>query len=232
MFRAKFIKNIVYDGEHLRAYGRSGNLTPVFARQGDLDGACAIYSLMMMLIFHKKLDWKDLTDSERANGNWFVYRIQQQFLHRFRSLCLGGYVIRNLSDTLNQCFGENLSEAFTLSSGTPQTVNRQELHQKIKAQLDARKPVLIGFDRESENGHALVAVGCSKEASNRLRLFCLDSARVLPYMQIWNNVIDLDYLSKDDYALTDINYLEDKNVLVSDILIINDYPPPEPKCPF
>ena len=231
MFRAKFIKNIVYDGEHLRAYGRSGNLTPVFARQGDLDGACVVYCLMMMLIFHKKLDWEDLNDSERANGNWFVYRIQEQFLHRFRSLCLGGYVIHKLSNKLNQCFGVNLSEAFTLIPGTSQTINRQELHQKIKAQLDARKPVLIGFGRKSEIGHAVVAVGYCKETRNRLRLFCLDPARVLSYMQIWNNVIDLDYLSKDDSALTDINYLENEKVLVRDFLIIHDTPP-KPECPF
>lgn len=231
MFKAKFIRNFIFDGEHLRAYGRSGSLTQVFARQGDLDGACVIYSLMMMLIFHKKLDWDDLNDSERANGNWFVYRIQQQFLHRFRSLCLGGYVIRNLSNKLNQCFGANLSETFTLIPGTSQSVNRQELHKRIKAQLDARKPVLIGFYRKSETGHAIVAVGYRREARNRLRLFCLDPAYRLPYMQVWNNVIDLDYLSKDDSAITDINYFEEKKVIVSDLLIIHDNPS-GPECPF
>ena len=184
----------------------------------------------MMLIFHKKLDWEDLNDSERANGNWFVYRIQQQFLHRFRSLCLGGYVIRNLSNKLNLCLGANLSEAFTLIPGTSQSANRQELHKKIKVQLDAGKPVLIGFFRKSGTGHALVAVGYRREARNRLRLFCLDPAYRLPYMQVWNNVIDLDYLSKDDSALTDINYFEGKKVIVRDLLIIHDNPP-ELDCP-
>lgn len=231
MFTAKFIKNIVFDGEHIRAYGRSGNLTKVFVRQGDLDGACAIYSLMMMLIFHQKLDWDDLSDSERANGNWFVDRIQQQFLHRFKGLCLGGHVIRTLSNKLNQCYGANLSEAFTLRPRTSQSVNRQELHLKIKKQLDARKPVLIGFSRKSESGHALVAVGYRREARNRLRLFCLDPARILPYMHIWNNVIDLDYLSNDNYAITDINYFEEEKVMVRDFLIIHDTPQKN-DCPF
>ena len=66
MFNAKFIKNIFLEAESIKAIGRSGKLTKVFAQQGTLDGACGIYSLMMMLIFHKFLDWEDLIDGERA----------------------------------------------------------------------------------------------------------------------------------------------------------------------
>ncbi len=66
MFTAKFIKNIFLEAESIKAIGRSGKKTRVFAKQGDLDGSCTIYSLMMMLIFHQKLDWEDLIDGERA----------------------------------------------------------------------------------------------------------------------------------------------------------------------
>ena len=83
MFTAKFIKNIIFDGERLRAIGRSGRPTRVFAEQGDLDGSCAVYSLLMMLIFHKKLDWEDLTDRGCAKDNDFVDRIQRLFLYSF-----------------------------------------------------------------------------------------------------------------------------------------------------
>ena len=62
MFTAKFIKNIFLEADSIKAIGRSGKLTKVFAQQGDLDGSCGIYSLMMMLIFHKFLDWEDLLD--------------------------------------------------------------------------------------------------------------------------------------------------------------------------
>lgn len=80
MFIPKFIKNISFDGERLRAIGRSGKETPVFVEQGDLDGSCSIYSLMMMLILHKRLDRKDLIDKERADEDDFVYSIQRMFL--------------------------------------------------------------------------------------------------------------------------------------------------------
>ena len=53
MFTAKFIRNIFLDKECIKAIGRSGKLTRVFAQQGNLDGACGVYSLMMMLSFTK-----------------------------------------------------------------------------------------------------------------------------------------------------------------------------------
>ena len=158
MFTAKFIKNIFLDGTRLRAIGRSGCLTRVFAEQGDLDGSCAVYSLLMMLIFHRKLDWEDLTDHERAKDNGFVDRIQRLFLYSFKSRCRGGHVIDELSDQLNVCYGGNLSEVYTTIPGRFNSVSRKELHEKIRAQLDARKPVQLGFFRKSGLGHSVVAV--------------------------------------------------------------------------
>lgn len=55
MFTAKFIKNFFLEEDAIKAIGRSGKKTRVFAKQGDLDGSCTIYSLMMMLIFHQNL---------------------------------------------------------------------------------------------------------------------------------------------------------------------------------
>lgn len=231
MFAAKFIKNIIFNGESLRALGRSGNPTRVFAVQGDLDGSCCVYSLMMMLIFHQKLDWEDLTDRERAKDNEFIDRIQREFLHSFNGLCKGGHMISDLSDKLNRCFGAKLSEAFTIFPQEINSVRRRELHQRIRAQLDARKPVLLAFQRKEGGGHALVAIGYRRDGWNRLRLFCLDPARRLPYMSVWNNVIDLDYLSNDDMAITDVNHYEEKNVCVTKVMIIHDNPS-ELECPF
>lgn len=228
MFTVKFIKNFIFDGTGVRAYGRSGSLTRVFAEQGDLDGLCSVYSLMMMLIFHQKLDFADLEDRERAKDCEFVDHIQRLFLRGLNGLCMGGYTMEFLSFRLNQCFGGNLSEVFTTTPGKNNSVSRRELHLKIRAQLDARKPVLLGFYRISGKGHAVVVVGYRREDWNRLRLFCFDPGRRLLFMQAWNNVIDLDYLSNEDDAITDFNYYEDNKVKVDNILLIHD----EIYCPF
>ena len=174
MFTAKFIKNIFLDAEAIKAIGRSGKLTKVFAQQGTLDGACGIYSLMMMLIFHKFLDWEDLIDGERAKDCEFVSRIQHEFLHGFKGTCSGGYRLQEISERVNKCFGSKICETYTTEPGTPNTVSRSILQEMIKMYLDDRQPVMIGYSKPSGPGHALVAVAYRREAWNRLRLFCLD----------------------------------------------------------
>ena len=213
MFTAKFIKNIFLEAESIKAIGRSGKLTKVFAQQGTLDGACGIYSLMMMLIFHKFLDWEDLIDGERAKDCEFVTRIQHEFLHGFKGTCSGGYRLQEISERVNKCFGSKICETYTTEPGTPNTVSRSILQEMIKMYLDDRQPVMIGYSKPSGPGHALVAVAYRREAWNRLRLFCL-------------------YLSSDNNDFTDTNYWTEKKVCVNDFLVIIDDLPVESECPF
>jgi hypothetical protein len=232
MFTAKFIKNFFLEEDAIKAIGRSGKKTRVFAKQGDLDGSCTIYSLMMMLIFHQKLDWEDLIDGERAKDFEFVSRIQHEFLHGLNGLCTNGYKLREISDRANKCFGSKMCEAYTTEPGTPNTVSRSTLQEMIRMYLDDRQPVMIGYSKPSGPGHALVAVAYRREAWNRLRLFCLDPSHGVPFMHPWNTVIDLDYRSSDDDDFTDTNYWTEKKVCVNDFLVIIDDLPVESECPF
>ena len=231
MFTAKFIKNIFLEAESIKAIGRSGKKTRVFAKQGDLDGSCTIYSLMMMLIFHQKLDWEDLIDGERAKDFEFVSRIQHEFLHGLNGLCTSGYKLREISDRVNKCFGSKICETYTTEPDTPNTVSRSILQEMIRMYLDDRQPVMIGYSKPSGPGHALVAVAYRREAWNRLRLFCLDPSHGVPFMHPWNTIIDLDYRSSDDDDFTDTNYWTEKKVCVNDFLVIVDLPA-ETSCPF
>ena len=232
MFTAKFIKNFFLEEDAIKAIGRSGKKTRVFAKQGDLDGSCTIYSLMMMLIFHQKLDWEDLVDGERAKDCEYVGRIQHEFLHGLNGLCTNGYKLREISDRANKCFGSKMCEAYTTEPGTPNTVSRSTLQEMIRMYLDDRQPVMIGYSKPSGPGHALVAVAYRREAWNRLRLFCLDPSHGVPFMHPWNTVIDLDYRSSDDDDFTDTNYWTEKKVCVNDFLVIIDDLPVESECPF
>ena len=232
MFTAKFIKNFFLEEDAIKAIGRSGKKTRVFAKQGDLDGSCTIYSLMVMLIFHQKLDWEDLIDGERAKDFEFVSRIQHEFLHGLNGLCTNGYKLREISDRANKCFGSKMCEAYTTEPGTPNTVSRSILQEMIRMYLDDRQPVMIGYSKPSGPGHALVAVAYRREAWNRLRLFCLDPSHGVPFMHPWNTVIDLDYRSSDDDDFTDTNYWTEKKVCVNDFLVIIDDLPVESECPF
>ena len=231
MFTAKFIKNIFLEAESIKAIGRSGKKTRVFAKQGDLDGSCTVYSLMMMLIFHQKLDWEDLIDGERAKDFEFVSRIQHEFLHGLNGLCTGGFKLREIAGRVNKCFGSKICETYSTEPDTPNTVSRSILQEMIRMYLDDRQPVMIGYSKPSGPGHALVAVAYRREAWNRLRLFCLDPSHGVPFMRPWNTIIDLDYRSSDDDDFTDTNYWTEKKVCVNDFLVIVDLPA-ETSCPF
>lgn len=232
MFTAKFIKNIFLDKECVKAIGRSGKLTRVFAEQGNLDGACGIYSLMMMLIFHQFLDWEDLIDSEHAKGYELAKRIQHEFLYSLNGLCSGGYRLQEISDRANKCFGGKMCVAYTTEPDTPNAVSRSILQEMIRMYLDDRQPVMIGYSKASGPGHALVAVAYRREARNCLRLFCLDPSHGVPFMHPWNTVIDLDYLTSDDDDFTDTNYYAEKKICVNSFLVIVDDLNAEWDCPF
>ena len=65
MDEIRFIKDFSWKGQ-LMAKGRENGRTPLFVRQGDLDGACAVYSLMMMLMIHRKINRRELEDRKAA----------------------------------------------------------------------------------------------------------------------------------------------------------------------
>ena len=58
--KQSMLYNIVLKEGILHTYGREGNVTRVFLRQGNLEGRCAVYSLMMLLILHGILNREDL----------------------------------------------------------------------------------------------------------------------------------------------------------------------------
>ena len=60
MTRINIIDNIVIKEGHLRVIDRFGDEKRVFLRQGYLEGECAVYSLLMMLMIHQRIDDDDL----------------------------------------------------------------------------------------------------------------------------------------------------------------------------
>ena len=50
------IDNIFIENGTLRTYDREGKETIVFLKRGDLVGKCSVYSIMMMLILHKRIN--------------------------------------------------------------------------------------------------------------------------------------------------------------------------------
>ena len=83
MTRINIIDNIVIREGRLRVIDRLGREKRAFFEQGNFEGECAVYSLMMMLIVHNIIDDYDLImNNNRVSAN--VKQLRKQFLYKRR----------------------------------------------------------------------------------------------------------------------------------------------------
>ena len=151
----------------------------MFVRQGDLDGACAVYSLMMMLMIHKKVNHSDLVNRQQAQkatqGGYNSYmRLQDQFLSGLIGLYKEGYYFKDLALELKSCFKNKATASVVEAFGKKcSSKAKHDMTAKMLETLNAGLPVEVGFSYKKGGGHAVVVVGFTNHKTT-LRLFCLD----------------------------------------------------------
>jgi len=224
-----FVNDFFWDGE-LLARGRGKGANRLFARQGDLDGACAVYSLMMMLLLHKRVKRSQLESRKAAQkvtkSGYNVYmRFQDKFLGELPGLYQDGYFLKNLAKKLNEYF-KIVATASSKSIGLEQadSPKKQELVKQIMETIDAGYPVELGFSRRSNSGHAVVAIGYTKYNSD-VRLFCLDPAFDISETAFWNSIIDMSFFEPVKVIYSDKYFTPNGNlekVIVDEILTIDE----------
>lgn len=215
--KINIIYNIFIEKGILHTYGRDGKFTKVFLRQGNLEGRCAVYSLMMLLMFHGILNRDDLLHRVSTKAPEYVKKLKRQF----RYSTTRGYSFRELRSKLMLSFNNKLPVAVGVLKNRDRD-NLKKFHDVIIEQLDKSYPLLIGlWDPQRKEGHSVVVIGYSQFDLATLRLYCLDSACPLPYASLWNNVIDVNTYY-DDVDILDYNHMVNKKVLVDSILFIND----------
>ena len=134
------IDNIFIENGTLRTYDREGKETIVFLKRGDLVGKCSVYSLMMMLILHKRINREDLLSKVNYEDPPYIKELKKQFQLRTQK----GYSMRSLRDKLLLSFNNHIRvDVFSISNFIED--GHRKLHSMIKEQLDAEWPVQIGF---------------------------------------------------------------------------------------
>lgn len=220
-----YIHNIHYDWGMISDYYLKGG--EVFMRQGDLDSACAVYSLMMMLIIHQRVNQHQLTTSNtNETGYTSIKRLKNQFLYGIIGRYREGYTFDTLNAELQQSF-KKVATATTYSTikDREDQISKADLHNTIIDTIDAGYPVEIGFAYEGKRGgHAVVAVGYVPY-KNRIQVLCLDPGHDLPATAFWNVIIEipLDFNHRKKY--TDTYFTPDgkhEPVSVEEILIIDE----------
>ena len=183
-------------------------------QQGDLDGACAIYSLVMAMLC-KGL----LTDDETQVYNRPDRRTDKgKFLYQFfneRGMIREGYSYVTLAREINESsFGVKATRK------NPRTNNgRVEL---ISDYIYDNIPVIISVVFENKTAHALLAVGIEVDSNEEItKIYCLDPGYPAPRYSSWNCFIDVSKETKSDYPFYCVCEDGYSKVSLDDMLIID-----------
>jgi hypothetical protein len=220
MFKIKFINNLVFKDDKLCAEGRMGHPTAVFLRQGQLDGACGVYCLLMLLILHKRINREDLTTEICRDDPPYVMRLKKELLNPLQGIISDGTTIGYLRDMLLKVFENHIPVNIMGSYNKEKVTDAKNLHSKIKNHLDAGFPVLICYSKPNASGHAVVSIGYTI-CGDSLRLYCLDPSFPIPWSSFWNNIIDVN-MNYENEDWSDYNHRVESKVHVYGILVIED----------
>lgn len=154
-------------------------------RQGELDGACGVYSMMMCLIIEKIIKRNLVTDvSPSLKRNTSEGRLVRSFLEN-KGMIVKGYELEPLVADLQNAFKKKVN---------PLYIDDEKIWEAIIEQLNDNHPVEISFLRPRTYGHFVVAIGYMKD-DNYIDLYCLDPGYPMDKGQMWNNVLRIDTTS-------------------------------------
>lgn len=160
---------------------------PVHMRQGDADGACGPYALMMALITLGALQRDAITDMSRSHGNSRIGRFRDALLDH-GALISGGTNTFDLIGLADHFCGLGVTATRTTGS-------KKSLVKCIQESLAAYKIPLVCVSWSRLEGHWLMVVGhqgfYDKENDHYqpTHLLCLDPLSEAPKASLWNAVI-------------------------------------------
>ena len=162
----------------------------VHLTQGNLDGACGPYSVMMALLLLGQLRFDEVTsygflfDRTQSKGKlWHM-------LEKGPGLLRDGTDLRDLHRLLQRSFGQELCSYPV--AGTPEA-----LVQFTVEHLREGRPVLLGLRYAGQGGHWLVIIGCEENEQGHInKLLVLDSSSTAPSLCAWNAFVDVEAPAK------------------------------------
>ena len=171
----------------------SGKWVRIHHQQGDLDGACAVYSLMMNLLILGKISEEEISIDSPINKRYNRGKFLSHFLEE-QGLIRNGYSYRCLAKEIRDyCSKELCVDA--------KQKNPQSLENAVKFSDDNITkndlPIIISVVYQPKKGeselhsHALLAIGIEyNENDIPIKLLCLDPGASSPIYAKWNCFID------------------------------------------
>ena len=141
--RQILIADAVVDREH-----------PVLFRQGDLDGACGLYALMMGLNLCGYVD-DETSFAHEPDRRTQLGRLYKQF-EDYPALFSGGSYIEDLKEVLDKAYGRKIKTEFHEG-------NNKSIIRFTVSHLSDGHPVILGIRARGGVAHAVLACGLEFE---------------------------------------------------------------------
>lgn len=188
----------------------------VHLQQGDMDGACAVYSMMMNLIVLKVFTRNQVTNLNTSfKGNTSKGRLFKEFFVT-QGLCRGGFYFSEIKEKLSHSFAKEV-----MSSARQYMISQSaqaSYVEELKKGIDDNLPLVTAITFKG-GAHAILAIGYEEEEGVIRKIFCLDPGHAISQTALWNSVIILNE-GKGMYCHQYITDKDDENVFVSETLKI------------
>lgn len=162
----------------------------VALKQGDMDGACAVYSLMMYLIFLRVLTYSQVTNlNTKFKGQTSKSRLFKEFFEK-EGLCRDGFYFSTIVDKLRHSFSKMVSA--TSDNYNSSSSDQAKAVETIKEAIDAGVPIMIAEVFKGGGAHAILVIGYEVRNDKVSKLFCLDPGYQIADYSYWNTVIRLN----------------------------------------
>ena len=214
MAAIKVIKSIRLDSKGVRVKDANGSIVPLHKRQGDMDGACAVYSLAMAMLCMGVVTNEDLqiyncADKRTRKGKLLSHFLEEQGLVR------NGYSFVTMAKEIR-------ASNFNINAIRKNPKEYADVINEIADFLDEDNPVIIST--EFGNGaHALLAIGYETEDKDDkiTKILCLDPSEEAPLYTYWNCIIDVSRTGgKLEYPFVYITSTQSYKVALGDILVL------------
>lgn len=214
MAAIKVIKSIRLDSKGVRVKDANGSIVPLHKRQGDMDGACAVYSLAMAMLCMGVVTNEDLqiyncADKRTRKGKLLSHFLEEQGLVR------NGYSFVTMAKEIR-------ASNFNINAIRKNPKEYADVINEIADFLDEDNPVIIST--EFGNGaHALLAIGYETEDNDDkiTKILCLDPSEEAPLYTYWNCIIDVSRTGgKLEYPFVYITSTRSYKVALGDILVL------------
>lgn len=160
----------------------TGKWINVHYQQGDLDGACAVYSVIMNLLVLGMIEKEEICinssiDKRTRKGKLLSYLLEKQGLVR------DGYCFRTLA--------KDIRDYANFTANQKLAKSREDAINIIQTSIENDSPIIISVFGE-EWAHALLAIGIEyNENDVPTKILCLDPGAPSPICTYWNCIIDV-----------------------------------------